>query len=186
MRLAQGEIERQRLDDDTLVELCCTRSNIEIKRMKDAYARLFGRPLIQVVRSETSGAYRKLLVRVLLGLRDESPKTSRKSAEVQAAALNKAMSKWKVDRDAIIDLLTKCSAAQLAVVSDVYAETYGIDLEAAIDGSLSSVLSPDIKALGVETVGMTKRFGGFTALDDVSIKVAPGSCMLIQTGCCAT
>ncbi|MDF2232900.1 ABC transporter ATP-binding protein [Albimonas sp. CAU 1670] len=34
---------------------------------------------------------------------------------------------------------------------------------------------PEMKALGVETVGMTKRFGGFTALDDVSIKVAPGS-----------
>ncbi len=30
-------------------------------------------------------------------------------------------------------------------------------------------------ALGVETVGMTMRFGGFTALDDVSIGVAPGS-----------
>ena len=29
-------------------------------------------------------------------------------------------------------------------------------------------------AIGVETVGMTKRFGGFTALDDVSILVPPG------------
>jgi len=30
-------------------------------------------------------------------------------------------------------------------------------------------------ALGVETVGMTMRFGGFTALDHVSIRVAPGT-----------
>ena len=30
-------------------------------------------------------------------------------------------------------------------------------------------------ALEVETVGMTMRFGGFTALEDVSIRVAPGS-----------
>ena len=30
-------------------------------------------------------------------------------------------------------------------------------------------------ALGVETAGMTMRFGGFTALDDVSIRVEPGS-----------
>ena len=30
-------------------------------------------------------------------------------------------------------------------------------------------------ALGVETLGMTMRFGGFTALDDVSIAVKPGS-----------
>ena len=27
------------------------------------------------------------------------------------------------------------------------------------------------KAVGVETIGMTMRFGGFTELDDVSIKV---------------
>jgi ABC-type uncharacterized transport system ATPase subunit len=31
------------------------------------------------------------------------------------------------------------------------------------------------KAVGVETAAMTMRFGGFTALDDVSIKVRPGS-----------
>ena len=30
-------------------------------------------------------------------------------------------------------------------------------------------------ALGVETIGMTKRFGAFTALEDVSLKVTPGS-----------
>ena len=30
-------------------------------------------------------------------------------------------------------------------------------------------------ALEIETVGMTMRFGGFTALEDVSIRVAPGS-----------
>jgi general nucleoside transport system ATP-binding protein len=30
-------------------------------------------------------------------------------------------------------------------------------------------------ALGVEAIGVTKRFGEFTALDDVSVKVAPGT-----------
>lgn len=33
---------------------------------------------------------------------------------------------------------------------------------------------PD-RAVGIETVGMTMRFGGFTALDDVSIVVRPGT-----------
>ncbi|MWB78810.1 ATP-binding cassette domain-containing protein [Pseudooceanicola sp. 216_PA32_1] len=32
-----------------------------------------------------------------------------------------------------------------------------------------------LPAVGIETVGMTMRFGSFTALDDVSIKVRPGS-----------
>ncbi|MGU3537321.1 ABC transporter ATP-binding protein [Methylobacterium sp. A54F] len=29
-------------------------------------------------------------------------------------------------------------------------------------------------AIGIETIGMTKRFGGFAALDDVSMKIEPG------------
>jgi ABC-type uncharacterized transport system ATPase subunit len=33
----------------------------------------------------------------------------------------------------------------------------------------------ELMALGVEAIAMTKRFGDFTALDDVSLKVAPGS-----------
>src|ERR1700704_7145571 len=35
--------------------------------------------------------------------------------------------------------------------------------------------APPQHALGVEVLHMTKRFGSFVALDDVSIKVAPGS-----------
>ena len=37
---------------------------------------------------------------------------------------------------------------------------------------MTSVPSPP--AIGVETIGMTKRFGGFTALDDVSMKIEAG------------
>ncbi|MGB0905200.1 MAG: ATP-binding cassette domain-containing protein, partial [Mangrovicoccus sp.] len=32
-----------------------------------------------------------------------------------------------------------------------------------------------MQASGLETVGMTMRFGGFTALDHVSIKITPGT-----------
>ena len=34
---------------------------------------------------------------------------------------------------------------------------------------------PQTGALGVEAIAMTKRFGEFAALDDVSVKVTPGS-----------
>ena len=39
---------------------------------------------------------------------------------------------------------------------------------------MSAVTHPG-GAIGVEALGMTMRFGSFTALDDVSIKIAPGS-----------
>ena len=39
----------------------------------------------------------------------------------------------------------------------------------------SRTMPPFGRALGLETIGMTKQFGGFTALDDVSIRVRPGT-----------
>jgi len=41
--------------------------------------------------------------------------------------------------------------------------------------SVAGKLEMGPRAIGVETVGMTKIFGSLTALDDVSIRVAPGS-----------
>ncbi|WP_237154202.1 ABC transporter ATP-binding protein [Oryzibacter oryziterrae] len=40
---------------------------------------------------------------------------------------------------------------------------------------MTALASPAPRAIGLETVGMTKIFGPLTALDDVSVKVAPGS-----------
>lgn len=40
---------------------------------------------------------------------------------------------------------------------------------------MSAMPKPDRRAVGLETIGMTKIFGPLTALDDVSIKVTPGS-----------
>ncbi len=41
--------------------------------------------------------------------------------------------------------------------------------------SVAEALQSEKRAIGVETLGMTKIFGSLTALDDVSIRVSPGS-----------
>ena len=170
-------------DDDVLVELCCTRSSVEIKRMKEAYARLFGRPLIQVVRSETSGAYQKLLVRVLLGVRCESKTVSRKAAEQQAAAMHKAMAKRIADRDAIIDILTSTAAIQLAVVDEVYTERYGLSLAAAIDAAINSTVSGGFKRVCKTMIKdpitvfcelLNKAFEGWGTDEDAVMRIIGG------------
>ena len=40
---------------------------------------------------------------------------------------------------------------------------------------LPGALSPKTGALALDTLHLTKRFGAFTALDDCSLKVAPGT-----------
>jgi len=41
--------------------------------------------------------------------------------------------------------------------------------------SVAETITPSPRAIGVETIGMTKVFANLTALDDVSIRVTPGS-----------
>ena len=170
-------------DDDVLVELCCTRSCLEIKQMKEAYARLFGRPLIQVVRSETSGAYQKLLVRVLLGVRSENKTVSRGAASQQAAALHKAMSKRIADRDAIIDILTRTAPPQLGVVDEVYTERYGVSLGGAIDAAINSTVSGGFKRVCKTLIKepvtvfcelLNKAFEGWGTDEDAIMRIIGG------------
>ena len=40
---------------------------------------------------------------------------------------------------------------------------------------VDTLQEPALKGIGIETLGLTKRFGSLVALDDVSIKVRPGS-----------
>nr|XP_037270436.1 annexin A4-like [Rhipicephalus microplus] len=49
-------------DEDCLVEILCTRSNDDIRRIKENYHGIFSRDLEDDIRSETSGHFRRLLV----------------------------------------------------------------------------------------------------------------------------
>ena len=182
-QLIHEAMEGMGTDDDALVELCCTRSNLEIKRMKKAYARLYGRPLIQVVRSETSGAYQKLLVRVLLGVRCESKSVSPKAAEQQAAVMYKAMSKTLADRDAIVDILTSTAAPQLALVDQCYHAKYGVTLAAAIDNAINSTVSGGFKRVCKTMIKdpitvfcelLNKAFEGWGTDEDTIMRIIGG------------
>ncbi len=50
-----------------------------------------------------------------------------------------------------------------------------VKMQGGVFGAIAPPAPPSNKAVGVETSGMTMRFGAFTALDAVSIKVPAGS-----------
>ncbi|CAG7830130.1 unnamed protein product [Allacma fusca] len=52
-------------DDDTLIEILVTRSEIDLRDILEFYEGKYGKPLVDVVASETSGDYRKTLTRIL-------------------------------------------------------------------------------------------------------------------------
>ncbi|RVE42972.1 hypothetical protein evm_012376 [Chilo suppressalis] len=59
-------------DEETLVEILCTRTKREIADIVEAYERLYDRPLAEHMCSETSGDFRRLLTLIVTILAHES------------------------------------------------------------------------------------------------------------------
>jgi annexin A6 len=155
-------------DDDLLVELTCTRTNKELWEIKRAYQQIFNRDLVTDVKGDTSGVYRKFLVRVLRCRRDEPAAAGAAAvtaaadaakqeedegqcgsdagkAEEQAAALHEAAEASKSStakrvlpggKDAYLDILTKASPEQAALISAAYEDKYGCSLETMIEENM--------------------------------------------------
>ena len=131
-------------DDDLLVELTCTRSNKELWEVKSAYKMIYNSDLVQDVKNETSGVYRKFLVRVLRCRRDEETEPDADLAAEQADALNEAVEDAKEikerilpsGKDAYLDILTKVTPEQAALISAAYEEKYECTLETVIEENM--------------------------------------------------
>ena len=58
-------------DEETLLEIICTKGNEQLEEIKEKYSELFDRDLEEDVQSETRGDFSRLLVAVLQGQREE-------------------------------------------------------------------------------------------------------------------
>ncbi|PIO74934.1 Annexin [Teladorsagia circumcincta] len=68
-------------DENTLIEILCSRTTDQIKAIRVAYEREFKKPLEQEVASETSGEFRDLLVAIVTGSRDPTSNTNDQMAK---------------------------------------------------------------------------------------------------------
>ncbi|KAH8303975.1 hypothetical protein KR044_012571, partial [Drosophila immigrans] len=77
-------------DEEVLIEILCTLSNMEIHTIKNQYLRLFGAHLESELKSETSGNFKRLLTSLCAAARDESGRVDVNAAKDDARELLKA------------------------------------------------------------------------------------------------
>jgi hypothetical protein len=125
-------------DDDELVELICTRTNIEMKAMKEAYQRLHGKDVERDVTGDTSGHYKELLITILRADRPESKDVNIEEAKRDAQLLyNSGEKKMGTDERVFIDVLAHRSYPQLQAINDCYINIAGHSLEQGIKSETS-------------------------------------------------
>ncbi|NWZ16531.1 ANXA6 protein, partial [Agelaius phoeniceus] len=125
-------------DEKCLIEILASRTNQEIHDLVAAYKDAYGRDLEADVVGDTSGHFKKMLVVLLQGAREEDDVVSEDLVEQDAKDLLEAGElKWGTDEAQFIYILGRRSRQHLRLVFDEYLKIAGKPIERSIRGELS-------------------------------------------------
>jgi len=133
-----------------LIEILASRSNAQIKAIKEQYKKEHGKELEKELSSETSGHFRRLLVSLVQANREESPNVDNAAALADAKALYEAgEGKWGTDESKFNQVLCLRSHQQLHAIFEEYKKL----TKHTIEKSIESEFSGDIQAGLLAIVG---------------------------------
>ncbi|XP_020819918.1 annexin A6 isoform X2 [Phascolarctos cinereus] len=125
-------------DEKCLIEILASRSNQQIHQLVEAYKDAYERNLEEDIVADTSGHFKKMLVVLLQGTREEDDVVSEDLVAQDVKDLYEAGElKWGTDEAQFIYILGNRSKQHLRLVFDEYLKTTGIPIEASIRGELS-------------------------------------------------
>lgn len=134
--------------ESTLTEIFASRSNRQIKEMSEAYLAETGKSMSQDLQSEVSGDYRKALLILAEGKRDENTNVDTAKAKADAQALYAAgEKKWGTDEAKFIDILCHRSIPQLRQTLIEYKNISKKTLEESIKSEMSGNLEKLLVAI---------------------------------------
>lgn len=108
-----------------LVEIACTRSAVELFKVKQAYQARYKKSLEEDVAQHTSGDLRKLLLPLVSTFRYEGDDVNMMLARSEAKLLHEKVSEKAFNDDDFIRILTTRSKAQLGATLNHYNNEHG-------------------------------------------------------------
>ena len=144
----QEAMSGQGTDEDVLIEVMCALPNHDIQAINHNYGRLYGLNLEETLKSDTSGAFKRLMVSLACGNRDESMRTDVNSARNDAQELKEAgVGCWGTDESAFNRVLCMRNYDQLKLVCKEYENLTGHTLEKDIKKEFSGDIEDGLVAL---------------------------------------
>ncbi|XP_010000328.1 PREDICTED: annexin A6 isoform X2 [Chaetura pelagica] len=125
-------------DEKCLIEILASRTNQEIHNLVAAYKDAYERDLEADIVGDTSGHFKKMLIVLLQGAREEDDVVSEDLVEQDAKDLLEAGElKWGTDEAQFIYILGRRSKQHLRLVFDEYLKISGKPIERSIRAELS-------------------------------------------------
>uniref|UniRef100_A0AAR2K3U7 Annexin n=1 Tax=Pygocentrus nattereri TaxID=42514 RepID=A0AAR2K3U7_PYGNA len=136
-------------DEACLIEILSSRSNAEIREINQVYKAEYKKTLEEAITGDTSGHFRRLLVSLAQGNRDERETVDIALAKQDAQALYQAgENKLGTDESKFNAILCARSKAHLRAVFNEYQHMCGRDLEKSIEREMSGDLEGGMLAVG--------------------------------------
>ncbi|XP_032805672.1 annexin A4-like isoform X1 [Petromyzon marinus] len=135
-------------DEKVLIEIMCTRTNQEIKEIVRVYREEFNRTLEKDIRSDTSGHFKRLLISMCQGNRDESQTVDMSKAQSDAQRLYTAgEGKLGTDESTFNMILACRSFPQLQATFNEYTRMAQRDIVNTIDREFSGDIRDGMRAI---------------------------------------
>jgi annexin A7/11 len=135
-------------DEACLIEILASRTNEQIHAIKAAYKTEMKRDLESDIMSETSGHFKRLLVSLCNGGRDEDSAPDRSRAAADAKLLYQAgAARMGTDESSFNRVLCAQSMAQLQLVFEEYHRATGKSIEQAVKSEMSGDLEDGFLAI---------------------------------------
>nr|XP_020450763.1 annexin A6 isoform X1 [Monopterus albus] len=136
-------------NEKCLIEILASRNNKQTREMVAAYKDAYGRDMEEDIIADTSGHFKKMLVVLLQGTRDESGVVDADLVDQDAQDLYTAgEAQWGTDEAKFITILGNRSVTHLRMVFDAYEKI----AEKSIEDSIKSELSGDFERLMLAVV----------------------------------
>lgn len=124
-------------DENTLVEILCTRTNREIWDISEAYKRLYKTAMEKDIRGDTSGHFRRLMVSICTGARDDGPPDPARAKQSAHQLYAAGVGQWGTDESVFNSILASQSYQQLGMVFYEYHQLAGHSVATAIEKEFS-------------------------------------------------
>ncbi|KAG1342408.1 putative inactive receptor kinase [Cocos nucifera] len=124
--IVRGALFARSLDTDTLTEIICTRSSLELSSAKQAYQARYNSNLERDVSSKTIGNLKQILLAILNSNFYDGGRVDTSMAMCDAKTLYEAIESGKyIDQRCIILIISQRSTSQIKAILSSYKHLYG-------------------------------------------------------------
>lgn len=141
-------LNRTGTDEDTLIEILVTLSNQKLFEINQRYSKQYGKSLEMDLKADTIGSFKKLLVSLSNGTRDESGVIDVFSARNDAMDMKRAgIDKWGTDASVFNRVLCLRNFDQINLIAQQYEVITGHSLEKDIKSEFSGDIKDGLLAI---------------------------------------